>query len=191
MILLKTNDGCPYYSSLEDCKKDGYSIVKCWNTLQFYQLPERKSIITIDSMEPIPGLHYVIKPKNKDIYFLKEFRLYPIRELFFYYQHTEGKEINESIETLRTYVAEGMINLLFTEDQITDIRNMLQRICRTRYPYNTLSYRRYIDLLEQTLRYEDYKDYGKNLVGFKTVCLRYEEIIKQCWEKALKNHSLA
>ena len=62
---------------------------------------------------------------------------------------------------------------------------MLERLWNSQFKnQGKLDYRTYTDLLKTSLDYEDYKDYGKALTGFRTVCNQYEKAIREYWNKA-------
>jgi hypothetical protein len=174
-----------FYNSEEDVKPE-FSPVKCWSLLQFYQLSGRKEKIEKDSLEPIPGLNYLLRA---DKLYLKEFRGYDIDTLVFYYDRKGG--VITEVENLRRYVADGRVTILFTPDQVEETKKMLQRVYKGNLSgEGTLDYRIFIKILYEKTRYDDFKTYGKSLTGTKTVCKMFEDRIAELWKLAYEKNNL-
>jgi hypothetical protein len=97
-------------------------------------------------------------------------------------------EANEWIDKLRRYVSDGNLYLLLTDKQVQDTTTMLERLYKSHFVgQGKVPYKIWLKLLQSYLDYEDYKEYGVNLVGFKTVSKTFEDKIRQLWEQCYKN----
>ncbi len=82
---------------------------------------------------------------------------------------------------------DGNVHILLTAEQVEDTSDMLKRLWKAKFKTEgKLDYRTYIELLDQSLRLEDYKDYGSNLIGSKTVVNQFELRIEELWQQANK-----
>jgi len=181
---LQSSDISKWFDSLEDTKPE-YAPVKVWNTLQFFRMKGRTSVLMADNLEPIPGLQYVVFSPKENRYYLKESREWDLNRLYFYRRSLDFSGDDTSVEQLQRYVYDGNVWLLFTPAMVEDMKAMLARVYNGHYKNEgTLDYRTYIALLENSLKLEDYKEYGSNLTGFKTVCNQFDETIKALWSVA-------
>lgn len=163
--------------------KPEYSSVKCWNVLQFFQLEGRKSTIKKENVIPIPFLRLALFSPQEQRYYYKEYQKYDIESMYL-----RRLESNEDMDKLRRYVSDGNLYLLLSDDQVKDTTTMLERLYKSHYVgVGKVPYKIWLKLLAAYLDYEDYKDYGENLVGFKTVCKKYEDQIRTLWEQCYKN----
>jgi hypothetical protein len=179
----------PYYLSTDEMKEDGLTPIKVTSLLQFFTLAGKKSVLSKDNLIPIPNLTYVVLAKypGGDRYFLREFHNYSIDELYFYRQTETFSGQSTAIENLRKYVSDRRVTLLYTSEQVADTQDMLRRLYKAEFKTEgQLDYKLYLTILEQNLLYEDYRDTGKSLTGFKTVCNQFQLRIAELWKSAKK-----
>lgn len=178
-------NGFKYFESLEEMKQDGYVPIKVFSVLQFFTLRGRTTNLTKDNLSPIQCLYVVLGSDGK--YYVRDYKGYTVDEIFFY-----RKDINfdseDPVETLQRYVYDDKVWLLYTQEMVTETKTMLARVVKAHVNGTAeLNYKTFIQLLEATLKLEDYKDYGKNLTGFLTCCHLQEETINNLWKSTLKN----
>jgi len=183
-VILNKDDISQWADDLEGFKPE-YLPVKCFSLLCFFQLKGRTTSMVANNLEPIPNLSYTIFVPHENRYYLKEFRGYDLETLYHYRPTLTFSGEDEGVENLRRYVHDGRVWLLFTHDQVTQICVMLQRLWKSHFAIEgKLDYRTYLELLKSSIDLEDYRDYGKELVGYKTVCAQYERKIRELWDKA-------
>lgn len=183
---LQSNDISSWFNTLKDIEPE-YTPIKVWNVLQFFRMRGKTSLLMSENLEPIPDLKYVVCSPKENRFYLKESRLWNLNRLYFFRRDLDFSGEDTAVEQLRRYVYDGNIHLLFTPDMIKDMKAMLARVYNGYFKdKGVLSYKIYIDLLENSLKLEDYKEYGSNLTGFKTVCNQYENTIKNLWLSAYK-----
>lgn len=162
-----------------------YTPVKVRSVVEFFHLRGRTTSMIKSNVEFIPDLHYCYLSPVENRWYFKEYRGYDLDTLFFYRPTLTFSGQDEAIEQLRAYVLDGNVWLLLTPEQIKDTSAMLERLWNSQFKsQGKLDYRTYTDLLKTSLDYEDYKDYGKALTGFRTVCNQYEKAIREYWNKA-------
>ncbi len=139
------------------------------------------------NLEPIRYLYYVVFAKAEGRYYMRLSRPYSVDDLYFYYS---GRgETDEAIENLRRYVMDGNVWLLFTVQQIADTSAMLERLWKAHLSGDgKLDYRIYLQILETSLKFEEYKDASKELTGYKTVCRTYENALLDLWKRAFEKN---
>lgn len=144
---------------------------------------EESGEITIDNLEPLIPLTYLLHSPKENRYYLKDYRGYSLTEMRdLLYSGTDPV-----INSLDGYIHDGNIFLLFDADGISDMTAMLTRIWGAHFTdKGKLSYTSYIDLAEAIVKLEEYKDYGRELVGFKTVCNQLQLHIDELWDIAYK-----
>lgn len=173
-----------YAESLDDFKPE-YSPVKVTSVVSFFRLKGRTTSMIRANVECIPDLHYCLYSPLEKRYYLKEYRGYDLDTLFFYKPTLTFSGDDVSVEQLRAYVQDGNIWLLFTKEQVADTTAVLERLWKSHFTYpGKLDYRSYIALLKTSLEYEEYREYGKDLIGFKTMSKQYEKSIRETWEAA-------
>jgi len=186
-VNIKTDDISFWAESLPEFSPE-YSPVKCWSVLQFYTLAGRKSTISKENMIPIPDLKYCVLSQAENRYYMREFRVYPLEVLFFYEPDTMWDSWDAEINSLRRYIDDRRLNLLFTAEQVAETTSLLSRLYKWYFSVTgKLPYKTYIRLLHENLKYEDYKDKCKETTGFKTVCNMYEIKINELWMSAKTN----
>ena len=85
-------------------------------------------------------------------------------------------------------MSDGNLYLLLSDEQVKDTTTMLERLYKSHFVgQGKVPYKTWLKLLAAYLDYEDYQDYGKNLLGFMTVCKKYESQIRELWEQCYKN----
>ena len=184
MIHTDKNDS-KWYENLDEAKADGYFPVKCSSVLEFYTLKGKTSKLLKENLEPIKYLYYTVFDPNVKLYYVKFFRAYPLEVLFLNRKSLTFGGDDEAVESLRNYVADNNVTLLLTKTQVDNTSDMLKRLYKANLSgEGQLSYRLYIQILYQYLKHEDYKDYGKNLTGYKTVSNQYETRIAELWKQA-------
>lgn len=186
MSLHKEEDS-EWYDSIEDAK-DVYTPIKCWSVLQFYTPKKKATTLIKSNIEVIRYLHYLVYSPAEQRYYKKFFRAYDLDTLYWYRKTItfSGEEV--AVENLRRYTDDGNVTLLFTKQQIDDTMAILERLWGGHFSEpGKLLYKDYVTLLELSLDYEDYKDTGKNLTGFRTVCKSFDDKIADVWQKAWNN----
>ncbi|MFA5715667.1 MAG: hypothetical protein WC998_08000 [Candidatus Paceibacterota bacterium] len=179
---LITDDTNSWGTSLSDFSPE-YQNIKCWNVLQFFTLNGRKSVIKKDNIIPIPFLRLALYSPQEKRYYYKEYQKYNIESMYL-----RRLESNEDMDKLRRYISDGNLYLLLSDDQVKDTTAMLERLYKSHYiGVGKVPYKIWLRLLAAYLDYEDYKDYGVNLVGFRTVCKTFEDSIRTLWEQCYKN----
>jgi hypothetical protein len=181
---LKTDDnGFRYFSTVEAVKPE-FTPIPVRNLLQFYCLSGKKTILAKENLVPIPDLSYLVKAKD-DLYYLKDFRNYDVDTLYFYYDDVNGQP-DEAVEALRRYVYDNNVWLLFTPEMVNDTKTMLSRVYKAQFGREgTLTFRLYLEILQESLRLEAYKKLGQ-LTGYKTMQKQFEDTINNLWREAIK-----
>jgi hypothetical protein len=177
-----------YYASLDEPREDGFIPVKCTSLVQFFRLEGKKSIISKENLVPITYIQYVYFSPAEERYYLRVFSNYSCGHLVLYKPLNLAEE-NISIEQLREKVVNGYgVWLLFNAQQIKDMNEMLIRVFNAnRSDKGKLGYKDWITLVETTLKYNDYLEYGKNLTGFATVCNQFKLQLADFWKNAVSN----
>lgn len=172
-----------YTESLEGFRPE-LSAIKARSVIEFFTLRGKTTSMVSSNVIPISDLQYCIFSPLEKRYYLKTAKGYDLDTLFFYRPNLTFSGEDVSVEQLRSYVQDGNVWLLFNEEQIGDMTSLLERLWKSRYNEpGKLDYRTYVGLLKTSLEYEDYKDYGKSLVGFMTVKNQYERAIRELWDK--------
>jgi len=84
-------------------------------------------------------------------------------------------------------VDDDRVWLLYTQEMINATNDMLHRLWKANLEgVGKVPYRLYIEILEGSLKLEDYKDYGKELIGFRTACKIQEEHLQELWKQCYK-----
>jgi hypothetical protein len=162
--------------------KPEFTIIPVWNTIQFFKIQGRKSVIAKENMEPIKDVWYSVKGKDK--FYLKRFRNHSVDEMYFYRRTETFSGESTDIENLRRYIYDRNLSLILTKQQFNDIDEALVRLWKGRYVSpGKVKYKHYIALLHEHLQLEDYKTYSSGLMGSKTVVMQYEGRIKKIWDE--------
>lgn len=182
-----TSEISSWVETLEDFSQN-YAPVKVWSVLQYYTLAGRKSVISKENIIPILDLKYAVFSPAEKRYYIKEFRGYPLDVLFFHEPDITWNSWDSEINSIRRYIDDGNLYIIFTQSQVADTTAMLIRVFKAHFSGDgKVSYKTWIKLLNEILTLENYKGYAKNHTGFKTVCKMAEERINALWESTRKN----
>lgn len=187
MIHTDENDW-QYYESLDEAKQDGYTPIPVTNLVQFFTLRGRTTTICKANLVPVE-CQYLILAKTAEYtrYYLRNYRGYSVDQLYFYRRDIDFSGEDESIDTLRTHAYDDRLWLLYTEEQVTETKKMLERVVKANVEGEAhLSYKTFIEIVEREVRLEDYKNCYRNQMGFKTVCHSQEEVIRGLWKSTMK-----
>lgn len=169
--------------SLDDFSPE-FSPVKCWSVLQFFVLTGRKTVISKNNLEPIKDLHYTLFSPQEKKYYFKEFRNYPLDVLYYYRPSLYFSGEDDAVSSLRTYVEDGNIHLLFTPEGVTQMSVMLQRVYKANVNGDgKLDYRTWIKIMELSLQMEDYHEFYANSIGYKTTMKVWNEELAELWKR--------
>ena len=186
---LQSNDYSSWFTNLKEDIKPEYSAKKITSVLSFYKLSGRRSKLEIENLVPIENVAYSVRSEAEDRYYLHTFRNYPIENLFWYRPTLTFRADCPEVESLRRYVTDGKVHILYTPEQVAEMVEMLERVYSSKWSgKGQMDYGIYIDLLDQSLKLQDYKQYGSSLRGFKTVCNQFEMRIEELWKMALEKN---
>jgi hypothetical protein len=182
-------DGFAWYNEIEDAGEDGYAPVKVYSLLAFFMLKDKKTVINKENLVPIPALQYAYFGKQPDeptsVYYVKDYRGWDAEAMYFDRSSLTFDANDEAFNIFRGRAHASCMWLLLTKEQVADMSAMLKRLYKAHFKAEgQLGYKLWLELAELSLGYEDYKEVGRNLLGFKTVCKIYEEKIEAVWEKA-------
>jgi hypothetical protein len=180
-------DGFAWYNEIDDARADGYAPVKVYSLLAFFMLKDKKTVINKENLVPIPALQYAYLGKQPEeptcVWYVKDYRAYELDVLYFYRDTLTHLGHDEALNTFRRR-ADNMY-LLLTKEQVVDMTAMLKRVYKAHFKAEgQLGYKLWLELAELSIGYEDYREIGKGLIGFKTACKIYEEKIEALWERA-------
>ena len=181
MISIDKNEN-KYYLSLDDAKADGFTPIKATSMLSFFKISDKCRVVSKENIIPFPDLQYLIYCKAEGRYYLKRYRNYDIDDTFFYYQRKGN--VKEELESLFMYIADGNLYLLFTAQDLLDIKDMMVRCYKQMFKNEPPTERWssiFYEIMREILRYDEYKDIGKELTGYKTVCNQFETRIAELW----------
>jgi len=183
-----SNDISEWGESLESFKPE-YTAIKVWNLTQLYCLSGRKTTLLIDNFEPIEDLKYCLYSPAEKRYYLKTYPSdIPLWLIMFYNPNGSWDSYDTFLNSLRARIEDKNVYILLTQKQIDDTTSMLIRLYKSHFNgTGKVPYKTYLKLLDQSLRLENYKSYGANLTGFKTVCKQFEDRINELWNSCLKN----
>lgn len=189
---LITDDISSWFTDLKDSIKPEYSAIKIDSVLSFYTLSGKRSLLAIDNLSPITDVAYTVTSAHENKHYLRQFRNYPLENLFFYRKTLTFSGDDTAIENLQRYVEDSNVHLLLTPEQVTATSDMLKRLWKSQFKGDgKVDYRIYIQLLDQSLRLEDYKSDGSSLTGYKTVCNQFENRIVELWKTAYDKYQLS
>ena len=181
---LTSDDISQWGESLDDFLPE-YKSVRCWDTIQCYQLQGRKTTLLLDNFEPIPALRYALYSPTDKRYYFKEFPDIPLWLMCFYRTNDDWDSYDAFLNDFRRRTSDGNIYLLLTPEQITNTSDMLRRLWKSSLDgEGKLDYKIYIQLANLSIKYEDYKDKCKSLTGFKTCCNQFDMKIAALWKSA-------
>jgi hypothetical protein len=164
-----------------------YTAVKCSSVLAFYQLRGKTTNLVANNLEPIPNLYYTVYVPHEDRYYYKEFRDYDLDTLYFYRRSLTFSGEDQAVFDLTRNVQEGNVHILFTTEQIAEMSSFLIRLYKSHFNNEgKVPYKLYLQLMEESLRREDYADNHKDLTGYRTVLKIYDEKISAIWKQCYK-----
>ena len=176
-----------YYGSLDEAKADGYAPLKAWTTLQFYILKGKTTNLRKENLIPFPNLKYLVL-NGENRYYVRTFAGWSVDDLHFYYQDRLNPE-NEAIENLRRYSYDGRCFLILTAVNIEQTTLMLQRLWKANLEgEGKVDYRLYLQILELSLKRDDYAEMGKNLIGYKTALKIMDGHIADLWKRVYEQN---
>ena len=178
-------DDIVYADSLEDFKPD-YTPIKAWSVLQLYTLRGKSTNLLEENLIPIKYLYYCVYDANVKRYYKRLARPYSANEVLHPDRptlHFSGDD--QAIANLLRYISDGNLWILMSIPQVNDVTAMLERLWRANFSEDgKLDYRMYIQILENSLKLEDFKENQKNITGYKTVINQMEITIRDLWVKA-------
>jgi hypothetical protein len=166
-------DGNKYFTSIKTI--EGYTPVKCTTTSEFYILKGKTVKMTRENLSPRFGLTYAIyaPPKEGDPlsgkYYVREFRDIP--------------DYVGYIKSLRHYILDGNLFLLFTPQEIDETRDMLRRLYKGYHKKDgVLNYKtQYLPLLEANIFREWYEKHKRAESNYKTSLMQMDKHIESLW----------
>lgn len=183
-MIIEQNEVSQWAISLDNFKPEYYPI-KCVNVLQYYQLSGKTSTICKANIDHIKYLKFCVYSPAEKRYYLKEPLAFPLDVLYFKQRSTTWDSYDAVLNNIHNYISDENLYLLFTVQQIADTTALLTRLWKANLTGDgKLDYKIYVRLLEAILDLEDYKDYGRSLVGFKTVCNQMQLKIDDLWRQA-------
>ena len=169
--------------SLDDAKVEGYYAIPVTHFLSFFRLKGRTSIISIENLKSYCGDYLLYSPQEKR-YYIKEYHGYLYNE----FMDLVYSGVDIFINNLSNYIANGHIWLLYNGDMVKEMKAMLGRVYKTHFTgEGMLSYKLFIQILDLTVKLEEYKDYGRGLTGTKTIQNQLQSQINELWNIAFKN----
>lgn len=182
-------NGFAYYESLDEVRADGLVPVKVKSLLEFFTLRGRTSTLAKENFIPLPCLKYCVLGSDKR-YYVREFRqIWTIDMVYFYRKSLDFSGSDEAIDALHRYVYDDRAWLILDKEQVESVSAMLTRVYSANLSdKGKLPYRLYLEIAEASLKLEDYKDYGKNLTGFKTSCKIQEDYISGLFKQAYEQN---
>jgi len=158
--------------------------IPVWNPIQFFTLRGRTTTITRDNLICLENVQYCVYSPLEKRYYQKTYRNYDLDMMFWYRRSLTFSGEDEAVEQLRNYIYDKNVSLLLNEEEFESIQNTLGRLWKSKFVgESVVRYKHYINLLDQYIRYEDYKEYSIGLIGHKTVCAQFEGRIKGIWDE--------
>jgi hypothetical protein len=168
-----------WFESLDDVRVEGFYAIPVTTIASFFKLKGRTAIISITNLEPYTGEYLLYSPSDKR-YYIKTYREYEYNKLMDYLYSGEDSFIN----SLSNYIANGHIYLLYNADMVSDMKGMLARVYKTHFKKEgTLPYKLYIQVLEVSIKLEEYVDYAKAHTGYRTVISLMQEEVDSLWNQ--------
>jgi hypothetical protein len=178
--MIHSDENFTWYDSPEDVKPELFP-VKAVSLLSFFRLKGRTSIITIENIEPLAPINYLLFSPQENRYYLKEYRGYGLKEI----RDRLYDGSDPFINGLDGFIRNGDIYLLFDKDSVSEMTSQLQRTYNAHFTdKGKLTYSVFLELMELIVKYEEYKAEGREWTGYKTVLHSMETSINELWEKA-------
>jgi hypothetical protein len=177
MIHHEEND-IVWADSLDDFKPD-YTPIKCWSVLQLFELKGRTTTFVKDNLQYVKYTYYCVYDANVKRYYKRLGRAYSIDELYFY----KGDDV--AIDHLRRYIEDKNVTILMSAQQVESVSECLKRLYKGYFKQDgKLDYRLYIQILDLSLKLEDFTNNSKGVTGYKTAINSMEGQINDLWAKA-------
>lgn len=165
-----------------------YTPVKAWTLLQFYSMQGRKTTFLLDNFSPYEDLKYCVFSPKENRYYFKTYPDIPLWLVMFYDPNGEWDSYDSFLNQLRDKVGNGHVHILLTAEQIAEMSAFLVRLYKSRFTNEgKVPYKQYLQLMDESLRRENYADNSKALTGYRTVLKIYDEKIKAIWDRCYKN----
>ena len=179
---LQSNDISSWCDSLTGFEPE-YKAVHCTTVLQFFALGGRKTIISKDNLIPIPDIHYTIRSESENRFYFKTYRGFSVDEIYYLRPSLTFSPPDEEVSTLRGFVADGNVYLLFTPEGVTQMSVMLERIYKANLSgTGKVPYKSWLEILRISLLMEDYKEFYSNGTGFKTQMKVWADELADIWK---------
>src|SRR5512133_2339874 len=123
---LQSNEYSSWFTNLKDDIKPEYMAKSISSVLSFYKLCGRRSGLAIENLVPIENVAYTVFSEAEGRYYLREFRNYPVDNLFWYRPTLTFRADDPGVESLRRYVTDGNVHILFTPEQAGEMAEMLK-----------------------------------------------------------------
>jgi len=181
-----------WYESLDDVKFEGYFPIRASNPLEFFTLRGKTSVLIRDNFIPIRYLYYLVNsPQEKRLY-MRFYHVYSLDELFFYKKTLTFSGQDESVENLHKYIYDGNLWLLYTKAQVDSTRDVMERVWKANIKTDgDIDFKKFypisLQIMDASLKLEEYKDYGKALTGYKTCINQQEQKILELWKIAAES----
>ena len=164
--------------SLDDFKPD-YTPIPCWSVLQLYELKGRTTTLVKDNLQYIRYTYYCVYDPLVKRYYKRLGRKYSLDDTFFY----KGNDV--AIMNLMRFISDKTLTILMSAQQVESVSECLKRLYKGYFKTEgKLDYRIYIQILDLSLKLEEFKEYQKNITGYKTVINQIETQIRDLWAKA-------
>ena len=179
----------PYYASLSEIKEEGFTPVLVTNPVQFFQLKGKTSSLKRDNLEPIRDLKYIVLARGEEKYYMRESLQHSLDVLYFYRRSDTFSGHDDAIESLRRYIQDRRVWILFTPEMVEDTTAMLKRVYKTKCSgEGTIRYASFIEILDRELQLEDYREWQRSVPGYKTSCKMQEDFINRLWKRTWNNN---
>jgi hypothetical protein len=164
--------------SLDDFKPD-YVPVKCWSVLQFFTLRGRTTTLIKENLEYMRYTYYCVYSPSDKRFYKRLGRKYEIDEVYFYLSG------DVAVDSLHRFIGDKNLTLLLTPSQVESVSECLKRLYKAYFNVEgKLDYRLYIQILDISLKLEDFRNNQKNITGYKTAINLMEGQIRDLWAKA-------
>lgn len=177
---LRGEDGIMWGESLDDFSPLTY--YKCGSPLMFYTLAGKKTVLSKENLIPIKDLHYSIYSPAEKRFYYKEFRGWELDSFYYYRPSLIFSGDDPAIEGLRNKIQDGNVWMLLSSDNIAELQKMLARVYKAQFKTEgTLKYKDFLKLLTISLAMEDYTEYYRNEMGYKTQMSLWTKEMNDIW----------
>ena len=176
-------DDVIWADALDDFKPE-YTPIPCWSYLQLFTLRGRTTTLVKDNLEYVTYTYYCVYDPLVKRYYKRLGRKYKIDEIFGFM----GDDV--AIASLLRFIGDKNLFLLLTPLQVESVSDMLKRLYKGYFSTEgSLDYRLYIQILDISLKLEDFKDNQRGITGYKTAINQMEMKIADLWKKAVSLHN--